>query len=220
MRRDAARRLAVGLAAALVLSAGACRNRNPTGALIPPKGAEAWDPKFRVTYDDAYTREPINLAGRAPHDVLDQQLFASRLGHANIVALVTVDQVWGRGRYQSDQNQYLDVSLEDVLMGELPKNANEQQLLRITGEEELPGTLQGKKMVLFLRWAPKQQPPYHHHLMPADDEVVAYIEALVEHAKAEGVLTDDGTRSKRKRRKRKKGRDKADAEVSTEDEVP
>lgn len=221
MRAPAARRLARFLVVATVaLFADGCRNRNPTGELQPPRGAPEWENRYAVAFDDAYTREPINLSGRAPNDVLDQRLFAARLGHAHVVALVTVDQVWGRGRYQSDQNQYLDVAFEKTLMGELPKDTDEEQLLRISGEDELPGSLQGQTMVLFVRWAPDERPAYHHHLMPADEEIVTYIDAMVQHAQDEGVLDDDGSRSKRKRRKKsKRKRERAEERAETKAEV-
>jgi hypothetical protein len=196
---------------ASVLCVTACRKRDRSATLHPPPGAEAWEPRFAVAFDDGYTREAVNLTGRAPHDVLDQRLFAARLGHAAIVALVEVDQVWARGRNEGSQDQYLDVAIDEVLLGSLPKSVSEDQLVRIAGTEELPGTLQGEKMLMFVRWAPGEQPAYHHHLMPADEEAVAYVEALVDHAKAEGVLADDGSirkRPGRKKRKKDRGDDK------------
>jgi hypothetical protein len=196
------------VAGALVLALGACRDRNGGAQLHPPSGAPEWEPRFAVAFDDGYTREPINLTGRAPHDVLDQRLFAARLGHAAIVALVSVEQVWARGRYQGSQDQYLDVTIEEVMLGELPRGVADEQLVRIVGTEELPGTLQGEKMLMFVRWAPGDQPAYHHHLMPADGEAVAYVGALVEHAKAEGVLDDDGAIRKRPGRKKRRRRKK------------
>jgi hypothetical protein len=196
------------IAAAMVLSQPACRDRDGRAQLHPPAGAPEWEPRFGVAFDDGYTREAINLTGRAPHDVLDQRLFAARLGHAAIVAVVSVEQVWARGRYQGRQDQYLDVEIDDVLLGELPKSVAMQQLVRIVGTEELPGSLQGEKMLMFVRWAPGEQPAYHHHLMPAEAQAVAYVEALIEHAKEEGVLDDDGRIRKRPGRNKRRRRDR------------
>jgi hypothetical protein len=98
----------------------------------------------------------------------------------------------------------------------------EQQLL-VTGEDDLPGKLQNDKLILFVKWAPGHIPPYHHHLMPAEKDTLAYINAMVEHAKAEGVLSESGKRTGRRRRPRgreARAKAKADAAVSTEDELP
>lgn len=199
----------VVLAVMATLTVGACRKRAGNGELLPPDDAPAWENRFGVAYDDAYTRQPINLVGRAPHDVRDQQLFAARLGHAAIVAKVSVDQVWARGRYEGDQNQYLDITIQRVLMGELPKNTAEEQSLEVRAHEELTAELQDQEMILFVRWAPGAKPPFHHHLMPSDPELEGYIEAFVEHAQAEGVLDASGSAvSKGKDRKRKRKADK------------
>jgi hypothetical protein len=199
--RTAHGRLVLVALAAIGLSTPGCRDRNPMGMLVPPRGAPDWEGRYGVAFDDDYTREPINLSGRAPNDVLDQRLFAARLGYAHIVARVTVEQVWGRGRYQSRKDQFLDVAIDEVLMGELPKKTKKEQLLRISGQDPLPGSLQGQSMLLFVRWAPHSIPAYHHHLMPADEELVTYIEAMVLHARSEGVLDSRGRGSKRKRRR-------------------
>jgi len=198
--------LVVGLA--LGLFAG-CKNRNRTGELYPPDGSPAWETRFAPFFDDDYTAEPLELEGRAPHDVLDQQRFAARLGYSAIVALVRVDQVWGRGRYQGRKHQYVDIELEEVLLGELPKGTHKEQLLPITGEDELGGELQGEQLVMFVRWAPGERPPFHHHLMPATKDIVAYIRALVRHATKEGELGGSGRT--RKRRARSRSEDSADA---------
>jgi hypothetical protein len=181
------------------LSGAGCKSRSRTGELFPPDDAPAWETRFASTFDDDYTPEPLELRGRAPHDVLDQRLFNARLGYAAIVALVRVDQVWGRGRYQGRKHQYVDVELGEVLLGELPKGTHSSQLLQITGEDELTGDLQGVTMVLFVRWAPGERPPFHHHLMPATKEIVAFIRALVRHASKEGELGAGGRKRKRKR---------------------
>ncbi len=186
--------------------------------LEPPRDAPPWESAYADAFNDDYTRQSLRLEGRAPHDVLDQQLFAARLGHAHVVALVEVRQVWGRGRYQGSQNQYVTVRIDEVLMGEIPKLTDDEVLIQVDSHDELPGTLQGQSMLMFVRWAPGESPPFHHHLMPADDDIVAFIHAMVEHAQAEGVLDAKGgiRRTPRTKRKRRgKGRD-----VSTDANPP
>jgi hypothetical protein len=191
---------------AAVFALGAC-SKVATGELVPPAGVPAWESRFSQSYDDAYTREPVSLSGRAPNDVLDQRLLASRLGHAAVVALVRVDQVWGRGRYQGRQDQYLDVTIREVLLGELPRKAAPQQLLIVRSRDDLPGSLRGTDMILFLRWAPDEVPAYHHHLVQADEQMVGWVRAMVSHAKVEGVLSDEGTQRRRVRRRvRRRGK--------------
>lgn len=203
------------LAVALV---GGCKGRkNTKGELSAPEDAPAWEERFAVAFDDDYTGADLELRGRAPHDVLDQRLFAARLGHAAIVAIVEVEQVWGRGRYQGRRSQYIDVELGDVLFGELPKGTRPSQLLPLRSDQEIPADLHGKPLVLFLRWAPGADPEFHHHLMPADEDIVAYIRALVSHARQEGAL-DTGRKGKRKGKrasKRKAGKG-GDAEVPSD----
>ncbi len=183
----------------------ACGGRSSTGELTPPNDAQAWESRYRAAFDDDYTPEPINLRGRAPHDVRDQRLLAARMGFADVVAQVQVQQVWGRGRYQGRQQQYLEVEIQQpLLMGKLVKGTAERQLLQVTAEDELPGVLQGESLVLFLRWAPGQQPPFHHHLMPIDEAALGYIGALVEDAKEKGVLDSQGVPADKPRRGRRK----------------
>ncbi len=206
----------VVIAALLALALlGGCKNRkNQAGTLAelsPPKDAPAWESRYAVAFDDTYTPTSINLQGRAPNDVLDQQLFQARLGHAAIVVLVRVEQVWGRGRYQGRQDQYLELEVGEVLLGSLPKDTPERLMLEVSSTDALPGALKGEIMLLFLRWDAESEPPYHHHLMPADEELVALINAMVNHAQAEGVLDAKGDEKKgskrgRKGRKDRKGR--------------
>ncbi|MCX4245543.1 hypothetical protein [Paraliomyxa miuraensis] len=201
------------LAALSMAFVPSCKNRSNTGELTPPDGAVAWDSRYVDVFDDDYTRAPIHLDGRAPNDVRDQRLFAARLGEANLVAEVKVQQVWGEGRYQGRKEQYLEIELQQVMMGELVKGTAERQLLLVEADDPLPGALQGQTLLLFLRWAPGEAPPYHHHLMPTDAEAMAYIAALIEHAKAEGVLDAEGVPvdaggGKRGRRKGKKAKGK------------
>lgn len=203
------------LAATLMLAAG-CKARSTDGTLTPPDGATAWEGKWRPAFDDDYTAEPVKLDGRAPNDVRDQRLLALRMGHADLVAQVRVEQVWGRGRYQGKQDQYLEVTIEQYLIGQPIKGTSEQQIIRVVSEDELPGDLQDRTLVMFLRWAPGEQPPYHHHLMPMDEPTISFMVARIEHAKAEGVLDAEGVpteetgKGKRKRGKKKKRKKKAE----------
>lgn len=194
--------LAVGLA-------GGCKARSSTGELTPPNDAVAWDARYAQSFDDDYTRQPINLSGRAPHDIRDQRLLAQRLGYSDVIAEVEVLQVWGRGRYQGSQDQYLEVEIKTLLVGSLVKDTDDQQLVMVRAEDDLPGALQGQSLLLFLRWAPGQVPPYHHHLMPVEPEAMGYIAAVIKHAKSEGVLDANGVpadsgRKRGGRAKRKK----------------
>ncbi len=197
----------LALVAAVALTA--CKGRNKTGELSPPNDAPAWENRYAVAFDDGYTREEVALQGRAPNDVLDQRLFQARLGHSALALLVEVKQVWGRGRYQGRQDQYLEVTLGRELLGELPRKTAKTQLLRVDGPDELPGNLQGQTMVLFIRWAPGERPPFHHHLMPATDELVEWIDAMVAHARSQGALRTGGEETKRARRKRERKARKA-----------
>ncbi len=196
------------LPCAALLAVVACKSKRQHGELYPPDDAPAWEERYGSTFDDDYTAAQLRLRGRAPHDVQDQRLFAARLGYAAIIVLVKVEQVWGKGRYQGKKNQYLDVELGEVLLGELPKGTETSQLLEITGEDDVPGNLQGQDLVLFVRWAPGAEPPYHHHLMPATETIVTNIRAQVKHAKDEGML--DGSGQAKRKRKRRGGRDEGD----------
>ncbi len=79
---------------------------------------------------------------------------------------------------------------------------------------QLLGTLQGQSLLLFLRWAPGQVPPYHHHLMPVEPEAMGYIAAVIEHAKAEGVLDDKGVPAQSGGKRGGKRRAKKNAEAA------
>jgi hypothetical protein len=195
------------VAACVVVGAQGCKSKGSHGQLYPPDDAPKWEDRFSSAFDDDYTSADLQLEGRAANDVLDQRLFVARLGYSAIIVLVRVEQVWGRGRYQGKKTQFLDVELGEVLFGELPKGTEPSQLVEITGEDDVPGDLQGKQLVLFVRWAPGEEPPYHHHLMPAVDDIVGYIRALVKHAKDEGQLDKRATKGKR-------GKRRAEAEAS------
>lgn len=191
-----------------------CKSKSTRGELSPPDDAPAWEERYGVAFDDDYTSADLQLGGRASHDVFDQQLFAARLGYAAIIVLARVEQVWGRGRYQGRRAQYLDVELGDVMLGELPKGTRSSQMIRLRGEDDVPADLQGKQLVLFVRWAPGADPGYHHHLMPAEDKIVDYIRSLVKHAREEGALdTSSKGKAKRKARRRAKGNASAGAEA-------
>jgi hypothetical protein len=205
---------------ALVACVG-CKNRRHKGTsslaeLSPPRDAPAWESRYAVAFDDSYTPTAVNLQGRAPNDVLDQQLFQARLGHAAIVVLVRVEQVWGKGRYQGRKNQYLEIEVDEVLLGTLPKGTPELLMLEVESSDELPGALKDELMILFLRWDPGADPPYHHHLMPADDELIALIKAMVKHAQAEGVLDAKG--DEKKGNKRRRGRKNRNGSSSGSDD--
>ncbi len=189
---------------ALVVASPGCARKHMRGDLAPPAGAAAWDSRHDVTFDDHYTQTPLELSGRAPGDVIDQRRLAQRLGFADLVALVTVDQVWSRGLHDGVASQRLDVTIDRVLLGAaLPRGTRKDQVLELRGGEALPAGLTGQVMVMFVRWAPGEGPGYHHHLMPADDNVLAWISAMVRHARALGKL--DAVEKPGKRRRGKAG---------------
>lgn len=218
----------------LGLAAGGCKGRRGDRAstlneLVPPKDAEPWESRYAVAFDDSYTPTAVNLQGRAPNDVTDQQLFQARLGYAQIVLLVRIEQVWGKGRYQGRQDQFIEVEIGEVLLGSLPKNAPEQIMVEVASTDELPGSLKDEPMLLFLRWDLDSEPAYHHHLMPADEDLVALINAMVKHAQNEGVLNakgdeaSDGERRRARKKKDKKAnkkRGKSKDSAAPDDDLP
>lgn len=184
----------------LALMVPACRHA-PTGELRPPDGARAWDSRLDALFDDRFTPTPVALTGRAPGDVLDQRRFSQRLGYADLIVLVKVEQVWSRTLFGGQPQQRVEVTLGRVLRGRLPRKTDPGQVLVLRGAEELPTAAVGRVMLLFVAWAPGEVPAYHHHFMPADDDAVALIEAMVRHARSAGQL-DEGPTGKRRRRKR------------------
>lgn len=194
-----------------------CKNKDELRALTPPSGTEEFTSNFAVAFDDQYTATPLRMEGRAPNDVKDQRLFHARLGHADMVMLVQVERVWGEALYEGrelgDWDQYLEVKLGNVLMGELGKNVAPSQLIGVRGEP-LPATLEGQTLLLFLKWAPGEQPAFHHHLMPPEKDAIALIKAMVEHATAEGVI---GGRTEKNKARRARRQRKADAPETQED---
>ena len=196
---------------ALVVAGPGCARKHMRGDLAPPAGAAAWDSLHDVTFDDHYTQTPLELSGRAPGDVIDQRRLAQRLGYADIVALVTVDQVWSRGLHDGVARQRLDVTIDRVLLGALPRGTRDDQVLELRGGEALPAGLTGRVMLMFVRWAPGDGPGYHHHLMPADDNILAWISAMVRHARALGKLDAVEKPGKRRRGKARASRAEARA---------
>lgn len=193
--------LVVGLAAGIGCNGG--RSRTP-GQLSAPATAPAFEERYAVAYDNGYTDAVLNLRGRAPNDVYDQSLFHARLGYADLVAVVRVDQVWGKGLYEGRQDQYMEVTVGDVLLGELPRKTESTQVVPVRTDEALPGTLQGDLMLMFVRWDPKSSPSYRHHLMPADTETISLIQSMVSHAKDSGVISASGKERGARRRKRER----------------
>lgn len=202
-RRWAPHRWALALTLALTAAASTgCARRSARGDLAPPPDAAAWDGVHDITFDDHYTETPLQLSGRAPGDVVDQRRLAQRLGYADLVMLVTVEQVWSRGLHDSEPRQRLDVKLGKILLGVMPRGTRSEQTLELRGGEALPAGLTGRVMLLFVRWAPGEGPGYHHHLMPADDNVVEWIEAMTRHARKLGKLQAlEKASGKRKRRR-------------------
>ncbi|RMG99204.1 MAG: hypothetical protein D6705_03840 [Deltaproteobacteria bacterium] len=179
-----------------------CAGRAGDGSLQPPRDAPPWEDVLSRAFDDSLTEEPVNLTGRAPHDVLDQRLFVERLGLSSLVCLADVDQVWARGRRTGDDRQFLDLRIERVLLGELPDDADPIQTVEVVADDELSGALQGASVIFFVRWAPDHDPPFHHHLLVATDEVVAWIEAAVDQARAAGAITIGGKASTKRAQRR------------------
>ena len=211
--------LVVAFVVVVLGPAAGCAGRAEDGSLRPPRGAPPWEDALSRSFDDSFTSEPVNLVGRAPHDVLDQRLFIERLGLSSLVMLVSVEQVWARGRKSGDGRQFLDVRIERVLLGELPSDTDPVQPLQIAGDDPLPGSLRGQTMVLCLRWAPGADPPFHHHLVPATDDLVAWIEAAIEQARRAGAITAGGKASAKRaqRRARRRARRKARRSGSSEE---
>ncbi len=211
----------------MVAGAGpGCVGRVGDGSLQPPRNAPPWEEVLSRGFDDGFTPEPVNLVGRAPHDVLDQRLFIERLGLSNLVLLVTVEQVWARGRRGGggDEQQHLDVRIEKALLGEVPQDIDAVQTVIVRDDDDLPGSLQGERLVMFLRWAPDHDPPYHHHLMPASDEIVAWIETAVEQAREAGAITvggkETGSRARRRAARKERRRQRREKKKNSKNEPP
>ncbi|MFY0532860.1 hypothetical protein [Nannocystis pusilla] len=166
-----------------------CRHSS-NGELGAPAGASAWDTRLDQLFDDRFTPTAIELTGRAPGDVLDQRRFSQRLGYANVIVLVTVDQVWSRTLFGGQPQQRVEVTLGRNLRGSLPRKTTPSQVLVLRQAEELPADAVGRVMLLFVAWAPGEIPAYHHHLMPADEKVIELIEAMVRHARKAGSSTN------------------------------
>lgn len=218
--RSRLRPLAIAALALLGGSSSACKDRSETGELASPEDAAPFESQYRNAFDDDYTPQGVNLMGRAPNDVLDQQLFAERLGFADVLLEVEVRQVFGKGRYQGRKDQYVAVAIEEVIMGALPDGVEDEQLLVIKGEDALPGALSDARLLLFVKWAPGEVPSYHHHLMPADEGTLEMIGAMVKHAQEEGFLDANGEVTKGRSRKRRKQKGKTPSDAAPADGDP
>src|SRR5690606_23628273 len=119
---------ALGLALASWAALAGCRHTS-RGELGAPSDASAWDPRLDQLFDDRFTPTPVELTGRAPGDVLDQRRFSQRLGYANVIVLVTVEQVWSRTLFGGQPQQRVEVSLGRVLRGTLPRKTTPSQVV-------------------------------------------------------------------------------------------
>ncbi|MCA9636902.1 MAG: hypothetical protein KC420_12825 [Myxococcales bacterium] len=190
---------------ALLLGLGATSGCKPKEVpLAPPAGTPAMDPTHAAYFDDGLTATPVVLVGRAPADVVDQGLFAHRLGHADLVVVVTIEDMWERSRGKGAQRG-VEVELGEVLLGEVPKRTSARQELRVVTQDPLPGELRGQRFILFVRWSPGERPPERHHLMVADDATIEVIEAMVAHATEAGALKK-GVKKRTKRGARAGGK--------------
>jgi len=178
-------------AVVLCLLAAGCMGRS-AGGLTPPAGAPEWEREHDAAFDDGLTQEPVPLEGRAPNDVLDQRLFAQRLGFSDVVALVEVRQIYAKRRSLGRAEQFVRIEIVEILMGRLLPGTQMEHELEVSVEDALPAALSGQRLLLFLRWAPGERPPYRHHLTVAQPPTLAFVRALIEHAKDAGVLTDRG----------------------------
>jgi len=194
----------VGLALGLFLATGCAGRAETEGVLRSPPNAREWTGRLAVAFDDAFTPTGINLAGRAPNDVQDQRLFAARLGHADLVVLVRLEQMWGKGRYAGRQDQYVELSLGEVLAGQLEDGVADEQLVGLVGQDKLSGDLNGQLAILFVRWDPGAEPSFHHHLMAAQPATVVLIKSMVAHADDAGVNPGKRRSSKASRRRNRR----------------
>ena len=201
------------LTVTLLLSTSGCKGR--AGTLQPPRGAEAWSAEYSRFFDDGLTELPVALTGRAPNDVRDQRRFGMRLGYSDLVVLATVQQSWSQGLSDRRQKHFVEVDLQRVLLERERVQLPEEQTLRIERNRPLPPSIRGAQMILFIRWAPGEQPPFHHHLVLASDEMVETIDAMVEHAKREGQL---GSAAERRRARRAKKTEDPEGDPGPEDE--
>lgn len=180
----------------LSLAAVGCKKSDLNyGSLKAPSSAEPFESRFSVAFDDGYTSAPPKIEGRAPNDIADQRLLHARLGHADLVMLVRVEHIWEKGFKGGAKRQFLEIRLGDVLYGDIDPSVNAQQLVPVLGDS-VPAGLEGERLLMFVRWAPGEEPSFHHHLGPAEPEVVNMIQAMVKHARKEGVLGASGAAKK------------------------
>jgi hypothetical protein len=165
------------------------------GRLKAPSAAEAFESRYAVAFDDGYTAAPPKIEGRAPNDIADQRLLHARLGHADLVVLVKVEHIWEKGFKGGAKRKFLEIRLGEVLYGDIGASVNAQQLVPVLGDS-VPAGLEGDRLLMFVRWAPGEEPSFHHHLGPAVPEVVEMIQSMVKHARKEGVLGASGSAKK------------------------
>lgn len=212
--------IAFAVLASLALGSACKRDAGyETGQLHAPDGAREWREGLSVAFDDRFTSVPVRVEGRASHDVLDQRLLAARLGHSDLVLKLTVEEVWAKGRFAGYQQQYVDTELETVLLGRVPPKTSRYQRIKVNAAHDLPSDLRGAELLLFVRWSPGDLPEYKHHLMPASEEILTLIDAMVEHAQANGVVFDGEAASKRKRRSRARRREKRELRAAEKNSV-
>ncbi len=177
--------------------------------MAPPAGTAAMEASHAIYFDDGITVTPVVLVGRSPSDVVDQRLFGQRLGYADLIVLVTVEDLWERRRGRKKAQRFLEVRFEEAILGELPKRIAETQRLEAHSVDPLPSELRGQRFILFVRWAPDERPPFHHHLMIADEAAVGVIRAMVSHATESGYLNKRvKKRTHRDKRKKRGSKDK------------
>ena len=203
------------LVVAVGLSAG-CKPKEV--ALAPPSGTPAMEPAHAAYFDNGITVTPVVLVGRAPSDVVDQRLFGERLGHADLIAEVTIVDLWEKRRGSKVQ-RFVEVQVEEALLRELPKRTAETQRLEVVSIDPLPGELRGQRFVLFVRWSPSERPPFKHHLMIADEATVEVIRSMVGHAVELGYL-DTKVKKRTRRSKDKKASKKASKKTSKKSREP
>ncbi len=199
----------------LILTAG-CRGRERQTGLVPPSDARAWEDRFAVAFDDLFTLAPVPLEGRAVHDVTDQRLLQARMGHADLVLRARVENTWSRRRYDGELEQIVELTITETLVGKLPKRADKAQTLTVRNADPIEIGPEGQEVIWFLRWAPKDNPPYHHHLTPADGGVGELADAMASDVSGKGK-NGRGRRGPDGKRRRRGGDDGADAGEGAQD---
>lgn len=192
-----------GVLALSLVGASGCKPK--ALPLAPPTGTPGMEASHANYFDDGITVTPVVLVGRAPSDVVDQRLFGQRLGYADLIVIVTVEDLWERRRGRKKAQRFLEVRFEEALLSELPKRTAETQRLEVHSVDPLPSELRGQRFILFVRWAPAERPPFHHHLMIADEATVEVIRAMVSHATESGYLDKRAKKRARRGQREKRG---------------